>query len=84
MCFVLPWKTGLEDKYLAPILSHHTFAVWGLGIFNSYKSVCIHIISAVALANALYSDSILDLETVACFLALQDTRFDQGTWRSLA
>src|SRR5688572_2278644 len=32
--------------------------------------------SAVALATALYSASVLDLEIVACFLALQDTRLD--------
>jgi hypothetical protein len=30
----------------------------------------------MALSNALYSDFVLDLDTVACFLALQDTRFD--------
>ena len=31
-------------------------------------------ISVVAFANALYSASVLDLETVACFLAHQDIR----------
>jgi hypothetical protein len=33
-------------------------------------------ISVVALAIALYSASVLDLEMVGYFLALQDTRFD--------
>jgi hypothetical protein len=33
-------------------------------------------ISTVALVIALYSASVLDLETVGCFLALQDTMFD--------
>ena len=33
-------------------------------------------ISAVVFANALYSASVLDLETVACFLALQDIKLD--------
>jgi hypothetical protein len=42
----------------------------------SFNKICIHIISAVALATALYSASVLDLETVACFRALQETRFD--------
>jgi hypothetical protein len=30
----------------------------------------------VAFANALYIDSILDLETVVCFLALHETKLD--------
>jgi hypothetical protein len=33
-------------------------------------------ISVVALAGALYSASMLDLNTVGCFLALHDTRLD--------
>ena len=33
-------------------------------------------ISAVAFARALYSALVLDLDTVAYFLALHDTRFD--------
>ena len=41
---------------------------------SSPKRDYIHIISAVAFATALYSASVLDLETVACFLALQDIR----------
>ena len=42
---------------------------------SSPKSDSSQINSAVALANDLYSASVLDLETVACFLALQDIRF---------
>jgi hypothetical protein len=34
-----------------------------------------HINSVVAFAKALYSASVLDLETVACFLALHETKF---------
>ena len=41
---------------------------------SSFKIDCTHMISAVAFANALYSASVLDLETVACFLALQDIK----------
>jgi hypothetical protein len=36
---------------------------------------CRKIISAVALATDLYSASVLDLETVACFFALQEIKF---------
>jgi len=32
--------------------------------------------SAVALARALYSASVLDLDTVACFLALHEIRLE--------
>jgi hypothetical protein len=38
---------------------------------------CIHMIAATALANALYSVSVFDLDTVDCFLALQEIRFEQ-------
>jgi hypothetical protein len=69
-------KTGLADKYLAPILSHQSFAARGEEIPSSYNRVWIHIISAVTLATALYSALLLDLETISCFRALQDTRFD--------
>lgn len=41
---------------------------------NSPRTQCIQITSAVPLAKALYSDSVPDLETVACFLELKDTR----------
>jgi hypothetical protein len=58
------------------MLSHHRFAFGGLGVFNSYNNAWIHIISAVAFANALYSDSVLDHDTVAYFPVLHDTRFE--------
>ena len=76
MCLVLAWKTGFADKYFAPILSHHSLAALGQLILSSYSKIWIHITSAVALAIALYSDSVLDLDTVGCFLELQDTKFD--------
>jgi Na+/H+-dicarboxylate symporter len=46
-------------------------------MFNSLRSVCTHIISAVALAIALYFAYVLDLDTVLCFLALQEIKFEQ-------
>jgi hypothetical protein len=73
---VLSWNTGLAERYVAPILSHHNLA--NLGAFTpcSYNKVCTHITSIVALAKDLYSASVLDLDTVACFLALHDIKFD--------
>jgi hypothetical protein len=75
MCFVRAWDTGFDDKYLAPRLSHHNQVAGGAFTPNSSKSDCIHIISAVAFATALYSAFVLDLETVACFFAHHEIRF---------
>lgn len=57
------------------MLSHHSLAVDGQGTCISRMRVCIHIISTVVFATDLYSTSILDIDTLFCFLALQDTRF---------
>jgi hypothetical protein len=42
---------------------------------NSRAKASTQINSAVAFATALYSASVLDLDTVSCFLALHDIRF---------
>jgi hypothetical protein len=75
-CLVLAWNTRLAVRYLAPRLSHHNLAARGLLIYNSLRRICIHITLAVALARALYSDSVLDHDIVSCFHALHDTRFE--------
>jgi hypothetical protein len=41
---------------------------------SSLRRVSTHINSVVAFANALYSTSVLDLETAACFRALQEIK----------
>ena len=41
---------------------------------SSLRSASTHINSAVALAKALYSASVLERDTVACFLALHDIK----------
>ena len=43
---------------------------------SSLSKVSTQIASAAPLAKALYSASVLDLETVGCFLELHETRFD--------
>ena len=65
---------GLADKYVAPKLSHQSRALAGCGIPNSVRSFCTHNISTVAFAKALYYASVEDLETVGCFLAVQEIK----------
>jgi hypothetical protein len=43
---------------------------------SSFNTVCTHITSVIAFAKDLYSASVLDLDTVACFLKVHDMRFD--------
>lgn len=74
MCFILTWKTRLNTKYFAPMLSTHSFAHAGLKTYNSHSKVCIHIISVVAFANALYPASVLELDIGVCFFEFQETR----------
>lgn len=73
ICLVLICKTWLDDKYVAPILSQKRHVlVW---VTPSYpRRDCTQIISAVASVNALYSTYVLDLDIVACFLALHEIR----------
>jgi hypothetical protein len=75
MCFALAWKTWLADNYVAPKLSHHKHGVWFCLTCNSSSKDCTHITSGVTFARYLYSASVLDLDTVACFLELQKISF---------
>ena len=58
------------------MLSHHNLATYECRTWSSSNSFCIHIISAVAFANALYSASMLERDTMGCFQALQEIRLD--------
>jgi len=68
MCFVRAWKTGLEDRYVTPILSHQRVRLWDrckpIFIAKNYN----HWSSAAVSARALYSASVLLQATVACCL----------------
>ena len=70
MCFVRARKTGLEAMAKALTLSHHNKGGLERKIPKS-RSIRIQNNSAAEDANALYSASVEDLETVDCFLADQ-------------
>lgn len=76
ICLVRAWNIRFSERYFVPRLSHQSRTEGGCGICNSVSSFLIHITSAVAFASALYSASVLHRETVACFLAVHDTKFD--------
>lgn len=64
--------TGLAVSDIALILSRHLVALLLGLIYCSFSKDCIHMILAVVLAILLYSASVLDLQTVDCFLADRD------------
>jgi hypothetical protein len=49
-CLVRAWKTGLEDKYVAPILSHQRIGGLGAEMPSSWRRDRSLVISATALA----------------------------------
>src|SRR4051812_23682188 len=57
------------------MLSHHKQGLTRRITPSSLRRASTHISSVVAFASALYSASVLDLETVACFLALHEIKF---------
>jgi hypothetical protein len=75
MCFIRAWETGFADKNVAHKLSHQRHGFSCNLTPSSFRRASTQIFSALALASDLYSASILDLETVACFRALKETRF---------
>ncbi|KAJ0612889.1 hypothetical protein HanHA300_Chr01g0032331 [Helianthus annuus] len=69
-------NTGFADKYVAPRLSHHRTGVVAIRTRNSCKRASSHVSSATVSARALYSDSVEDRDTVFCFFADHETRFE--------
>jgi hypothetical protein len=63
---------GLDVKYVASILSQYSVGSDFRNTPSSFSKDWIHINSALAFAKALYSDSVLDLETISCFLDAHD------------
>ena len=76
MCLVRAWKTGFDVRYVAPRLSHHKMVVRCCDTPSSLSSDSTQMASAAPFAKALYSASVLDLETVGYFLALHEIRFE--------
>jgi hypothetical protein len=69
MCFVRAWNTGLEDRYVAPILSHQRMGPWDNRKPSSTAKDCNHWISAAVFVRAVHSASVLLRATVAyCLL----------------
>lgn len=60
---------------MAQALSQKEKAIVFLSMSNSLMIDWIHIAFAVPFAKAMYSASVLDFETVGCFLALHDIKF---------
>lgn len=75
MCFVRECWIGLADSEIVIILSHQIVGFLGLSIWSSRSSDWIHKSSVAVLATDLYSTSILERETVGCFLEHHDTGF---------
>jgi hypothetical protein len=68
------WNTGLEARAKAFMLSHHNIGADMRGMQSSLKSICSQNNSVVASTIEWYVASIIDRETTACFLALQETK----------
>jgi hypothetical protein len=63
------------NSTIAPKLSHHKQGLPSSCTPSSLRTDCAQAISAAALTIALYSASVLHLETVGCFFALQAIKF---------
>ena len=76
MCLVLEWKTGLEAKAIAELLSHHKMGMWGRKSLSSLNKVRSQANSATMEAKARYSAFVEEQETVDCFLENQEIGFE--------
>jgi hypothetical protein len=74
ICLVLAWKIGFEARARALELSHQITGGEGREIYNSLRSMHSQKSSAVVRERDLYSASVLDLDTMCCFLANREIR----------
>jgi len=66
--------TGLWAMKMALALSKSRVSLSGGWICKSWRMFNNHLTSATVRANAMYSDSVEDRDTVDCFLDVQETR----------
>ena len=74
MCLVLSWKTGLFAIYITLVLLALRGVAPRIGIPSSWRRRRSQTIILLAEDMDLYSASAEDLETVACFLHVQEMR----------
>jgi hypothetical protein len=67
---------GLKAKAMAPKLSHESWGGECRKFSNSLSSILSHGILAVVMAMAWYSAFVLDLKTIGCFFACQNTMLE--------
>ena len=72
--FCLEWYTGFAAMAATLVLSLRIIGTFSTSIFSSPSKEFIHVISVLHRAIALYSDSVVDLAIMPCFLELQATR----------
>lgn len=82
-CLVLSCWTGLFAILIADLLSHHTFMQSSFRNFSSLKRFLTHNISLSPCDIALYSASVVALDTTDCFLLLHETSSHQQKHSSL-
>ena len=73
---IVEWKTGLETKAIAELLSHHRMGMCGRNSLSSLNKVHSQASSTAVEAKARYSASVEEQETVDCFLEDQEIGFE--------
>ena len=77
------WKIGLADKAIAETLSHQMTGTWVRKMWSSLNKVRSHDNLAIVVANAWYSTSSEERDTVLYFLADQEIGLGPGNTSNL-
>jgi len=72
MCLVRAWSSGFLLRFIAPSLSANRIVGHDCLIVSSSNSCWNHSSSCTASDSAMYSASVLDRATVACFFVIQE------------